>query len=989
MKIHPFEHIHRKTVGIRISLIIIAFIAFFFNVLPTVHALPTGFQAYYVLGNEEHLYNMFDHIDDQEGAGAISSNQMRSVVTVVATADNQVFYYDHWEDGYEADILNPAQSTTEVYGDGDPTNGGTGSDILSVGDIINLKSDGSGGGINATVPVNPRGTDVRYDGSDYVVSAGGPVDLAHAMWPQDWTWIGGAWEVYSLQAWASSFSYRVPVGVDTTSDDFKYAWLQIEALEDNTTVIVDNGSDTVSVTMDKGQTYSSMGYVDSQASTPITVLEGTTVSSDKPTQIGLVTGGPGTFQTRFFVLIPDLMWSNEYVAAVPRTTADQETEFYLYNPNDHAITVQAYDSGGNHTLDIAAHDVISYSLQAGYVPIASAVRMESADTFWGLASVDTQETAYDWGYSLVPLAYLKDEYFVSWAPGNALDPVTSGDNVSPVWVAPIADDTTFYVDYGPVDGVVDDTLTADAMETRRIFDPDHDNSGMHIWASDKFVAIWGADPARNQPGDGYLDLGYTVLPLRQEWLEPVMTLEKSATPEILPLEGGEVTFFLEVSTHGPAPVTNVDITDTLPISWTYVPGSTIVTYADGSQGYPEPSINGRQLYWDLSHEMYSNEPLRLQFDARIQTDGVIGATRWDGFESGDYTGGSNNWLGDWNASGGNDVAVVGSENGIDPYAGSYQLRLRDDDVYAQRAADLSDFVRPVLRFRRNAYSLESGEHFHLDVYDGSIWHNAVLTWTDGSQEGSWVLEELDLSAYAATNTTIRFRSPAEGKGNGDAIYVDEVEIYDAIRMSENEGWASGQYRDHIFNATDTAIVYLSPLDLSKEVNKATANPGETLVYTLTCRNSSGVTTTGTVVKDSLPWGVTFASASSGGTYITATNMVSWTLGEIGPSETKVVTLAVTVDADVPNDTPIENVGRAYSDQTDTVTSNRVTTKVLAPDLQVSKSGPANASEGEIITYTIHYANNGGAAAAGVVITCLLYTSPSPRDLSTSRMPSSA
>ncbi|HET90442.1 MAG TPA: DUF11 domain-containing protein, partial [Chloroflexi bacterium] len=962
--------IRRKTVGRGLLLFIAGLIALFnilFNTPSTVQALPTGFQAYYILGNEEQIYNMFVHIDTYEYGGIISSNQMRSVVTLVATADNQIIYYDHWEDGYEADIFNPVQSTTEVYGDGDPTNGGSGSDILSVGDIVTLKSDGSGGGVNAVVPVDPRGTDVRYDGGDHVVSTGGPVDLVHAMWPQDGTWIGGAWEVYSLQAWAASFSYHVPIGVDTSSDDFKYVWLQVEALYDNTTIVIDNGSDSAAVTMDKGQTYSSMGYLDSQPSTPITVTEGTTISSDRQIQIGLITGGPGTFQTRFFVLLPDLMWSNEYIVPIPRTTDEAETELYLYNPNDHAITVQAYDADGADTLTIPARQVILHSTQAGYAPVGSAVRLESTDTFWGLAAVDTEDTPYDWGYSLIPIAHLKDEYFVSWAPGNVLDPVTSGSNASPVWVAPIADGTTFYVDYGPMDGVVDETFTLNALETRRIFDPDYDNSGMHIWASGKFITIWGADPSRNQPGDGYLDLGYTVLPLRQEWLEPVMTLEKSVDTDVLPPEGGEVTFQLEVRTHGPAPVTNVDITDTLPISWTYVPDSAIVTYADGSQGYPEPSINDRVLHWDLSHDMYSNEPLRLQFDARIQTGGSVGATRWDGFESGDYTGGSINWLGDWNASGGNDVAVVGSENGIDPYAGSYQLRLRDDNVSVSRSADLSEFVKPMLRFKRNAYSLEDGEFFYLDVYDGSTWHNGLRAWTDGSQEGTWVLEELDLSPYAASVTTIRFRSPSGGMNNDDLLYVDDVEIYDAVRVSENRGWASGRYRDHMFNATDTAVVYVSPLSLNKAADRATAVSGETIVYALTCRNSGGVTVTGVRVSDLLPWGVNFVAASNGGTYVTATNTVGWLLGEIGPSETKSVAFSVTVDADVSNGFQIENVGQVRSDQTDPVNSNRVRVEALAPDLSVNKLGPANASEGEVITYTIQYVNVGGAAASGVVI----------------------
>ena len=47
------------------------------------------------------------------GVGA----QMNTVIAIVVTADNTVIHYDHWEDGYEVDLDNPAQSSTEVWGE--------------------------------------------------------------------------------------------------------------------------------------------------------------------------------------------------------------------------------------------------------------------------------------------------------------------------------------------------------------------------------------------------------------------------------------------------------------------------------------------------------------------------------------------------------------------------------------------------------------------------------------------------------------------------------------------------------------------------------------------------------------------------------------------------------------------------------------------------------------------------------------------------------
>ncbi len=51
--------------------------------------------------------------------------------------------YDHWEDGFEPDPSNPAQATTQVWGDGDASNGappGIPGDVLHSGTVIVLQS---------------------------------------------------------------------------------------------------------------------------------------------------------------------------------------------------------------------------------------------------------------------------------------------------------------------------------------------------------------------------------------------------------------------------------------------------------------------------------------------------------------------------------------------------------------------------------------------------------------------------------------------------------------------------------------------------------------------------------------------------------------------------------------------------------------------------------------------------------------------------------
>ena len=605
-------------------------------------AQPTGYQEYYVLGYEEHIWRAFLGIYD--GPDWHIPGRICSTVSLVATADYQVVYYDHWEDGYETNLLDPVQSTTLVFGDGDLSNGGVGSDVLFAGDDINLTSNQDLTGpatVNGYVPVDPmrNPADIRYDGRDRIITGGGPVDLTHAMWPLNTSWVGGAWEIYSRQAYADTFSYRLPVGEDLyvfggggsgAYGDFRNVYLELGAYEDNTTISIDNGTNVVHLTLDRGQMYSSMGYIDSTPARAVTINAGTTIRSNCPVQVGLLTGAgnPGLrqYQGRSLIVLPDQMWGADYILPVPNGDPDHEAEVYLSNPNDFPITVHAYDREVQTSFVISPTAYISSTVpysqkRGGYVPADSAARFTSSDGSFGVVvCADTLQVYYSWGYSVIPSRYLTQDYYVSWAPGSDNTPPT--ENGSPVWVAPIADDTTFYVDFGPVDGTVDETFTLDVLEQRRIFDPDNDNTGMHIWATNEFAAAWGEDPRTADVSNPYLDMGFATLPLLQRWLDPVLTLDKQAEPTILPRAGGTVTFTLLTQAYN-APLANVDVTDTLPLNWTYVPSSTRVTYPDSSIESPEPAIDGRTLFWDLSAHLDPNQSLTVDFQAQVTTtDGV-------------------------------------------------------------------------------------------------------------------------------------------------------------------------------------------------------------------------------------------------------------------------------------------------------------------------------------------------------------------------------
>ncbi len=953
-------------------------------------AQPTGYQEYYVLGYEEHVWRAFLAINDGSDY-QIEAGQICSTVSLVATADYQVIYYDHWEDGYEADLLNPTQATTVVYGDGNVENGGSGDDILHAGDAIDFLSTQNVTGpdaLNGYVPVNPyrNPTDLRYDGGDRIITSGGPVNLTHAMWPLDNSWVGGAWEVPSRQTYATATSYRIPIGSDLytfgggdtgTYGDFRNVYLQLSAFEDNTTVSIRQPSgEAINFTLDRGETYSSMGYINSMTAPAIEITVGTTVRASKPTQAGLITGADGSFQGRFLTILPDQLWGADYVIPAPSGASGQEAEIYLANPNDFEITITARDRFTQTTFSISPTTYISATIpygpkRGGLLPAGSATRFTSPDGRFGvIVCANSSYANYDWGFAGMPAQYLSRDYYIPWAPGSYNTPPT--ENGSPVWVTPLRDQTTFYVDfYRPsvgLDGVVDESFTLDVLEQRRIFDPDNDNTGMHIWASGEFATAWGPDPLTAEPSVPYLDLGVGGLPVHHQWLELVLQLEKTAEPTVLPPSGGTVTFTLVAQTEDAA-VVGVNISDTLPISWQYVPSSTIVTYPDHHITTLEPMIEGQELGWNLSASLAPYQALTLTYQARVTTTGSVGTTVEDGFESQTYDGGRG-WSAPWIESGENDGPAAGGVviTAANPYLGDVHLDIAAPTRSLSRTVDLSGFTWPQLHLMRYLTLGGSGAYF-LDVFDGLQWRT-VTTWTVESGTGSYLQEAVDLRPYLSAKTAIRFRSDDQ-VSTGDHLRIDQIEISDAIVMAVNHGEAIGrlQYTDAIFNPTDEAVVYVSPLLLSKTVNQQEAGIGEQLIYTLTYTNvHPSSTITNVAIQDTVPIQyVTFQSASDGGVYDSASGSVLWTVGDLSPHSGGVVTLSVTVNDFVADGTIIENQAQVTGDGSPLASSNIAATLIRAPRVVLEKSGPTVARQGETITYTLSYVNAGLASAEDVVI----------------------
>jgi large repetitive protein len=177
---------------------------------------------------------------------------INSIFSIVVTGDGTVIYYDQWEDGYETDLSHPAQSTTQIWGDGNNANGippGFANDPvgLPAGTVITLTNA-------VTLPRNP--STILWDARDHVAATKALV-ISRAAWPLPTGPVfAGAVGVLSTMDYGTN--YISPVGQDMTNNLFKYVGMFVMAAQNNTAVTIDpngNGVGTTTVVLNQGESY--------------------------------------------------------------------------------------------------------------------------------------------------------------------------------------------------------------------------------------------------------------------------------------------------------------------------------------------------------------------------------------------------------------------------------------------------------------------------------------------------------------------------------------------------------------------------------------------------------------------------------------------------------------------------------------------------------------------------------------------------------------
>ncbi len=574
-----------------------------------------GFQEYLIPGQETLLRTNYAAIDNNPTVG----NSMHCVISVTASAEGTVVNYDHWENGYGT----PDQVIT-----------------LNTGQYHVFES--------ASIPANPRGTGTYYDGGDRITVVGGPVFVTRASWPESpGVVMATAFEILPVQAMSTTF--EMPVGAELNQNDrnkpfadFESVILMIQSTRDNNTITVKRPNNTVlwTGTLNKGQSVTDAALRQIQ--------KGSTVAATYPVQIQFLTGravSNSASQINGFTGVPASLWSNKYSAPVISFTAgsasqiNSRSDVYVYNPNTSAITITYRDSTTG-TFTVAAKELASFAQKTGhYAPRNYGVWFEGSDTFWGFSETGSGYDTWDWGSVLVPDYYCRKNYVVGWAPGD----LEGENNYSSVFVMARKPNTTVFVDYNQ-DNVVDQTLVLNFPQVAQITDPtDANMSGARIWGTDTLAMTYGEISGSPTPiGSPALDLGYTILPLAEEFVDQVLTIQKNVNTDTVVI-GRPASFDIKVSAHSYV-VGSITVTEHLPLGWQYVEGSTTLTFSNGSpQASAEPVITGNvvdgyTLIWNLGYTLNTDEYITLTFSAVPTSAAAEGVTQNCAEVSGSYGG---------------------------------------------------------------------------------------------------------------------------------------------------------------------------------------------------------------------------------------------------------------------------------------------------------------------------------------------------------------
>ncbi|NBU42258.1 MAG: DUF11 domain-containing protein, partial [Planctomycetia bacterium] len=194
--------------------------------------------------------------------------------------------------------------------------------------------------------------------------------------------------------------------------------------------------------------------------------------------------------------------------------------------------------------------------------------------------------------------------------------------------------------------------------------------------------------------------------------------------------------------------------------------------------------------------------------------------------------------------------------------------------------------------------------------------------------------------------------------------------FNTATITHSDVWDPNDRNNTARTPTDPQV---ADLYLTKVVDVATPNVGDTVTFTIEVDNLGATTAQNVTVEDTLPAGLQFVSASTGGTFDATTGTVTWSLGTVTfPGQTFLTVQArVLAPSGGGPATPQTNEAVVRSTTPDPDPDNNRGSSTVTPlqaDLAVFKTADAiQPTVGELVTFEITVANYGPDTATNVTV----------------------
>lgn len=225
--------------------------------------------------------------------------------------------------------------------------------------------------------------------------------------------------------------------------------------------------------------------------------------------------------------------------------------------------------------------------------------------------------------------------------------------------------------------------------------------------------------------------------------------------------------------------------------------------------------------------------------------------------------------------------------------------------------------------------------------------------------------DLRASAAAPDQVTLTPTQLQLAAGEGRDVQLTLLPGVAGVRSAALQATCEGGGASADAQATADVEDPARPLTITKAVNAERADPGAELTYTLTVHNPGGRSVSGVEVRDPLPAGVTFLSATGGLQNEQGTLRV--TLPELGAGQS--AQFQVRVRLSDQDEQQVDNTATLRSAVQDSTPSNTVRTVVYQPKLAILKTNDAlRASVGSRVNFTVRLTNSSvNAAVHGTLI----------------------